>query len=84
MGSFWFESQDETWTWRVEPMTSRLGYWIYITKGLVMTGPGGGPYMCFGSRKRAVRKAQRIMDRLNRVDERKKKLTLYSEDNEVV
>jgi hypothetical protein len=76
-----FTFRTANWSWRIEPMDSRVGWWLYITNGLLMYGPNGGPYMAFGTRRRAARKAVRLARRCNRRDERRQRLTARASDS---
>lgn len=70
--------RDDKWEWEIEPMR-RFGYFISIYKGMLQIGPDGGPYMCFGTRKRAIRKATRLRERRVRADGRQARLSMRSE-----
>lgn len=69
------------WWWRVEPWASRLGYNVFIVHrtqsgNLAQTvGPNGGPYVIFGTRKRAMRKGERLVRRRQRAEANRVRLS---------
>jgi len=70
----------------MHPMNTRIGWWITVhvpscdaPRGALpmKIGPNGGDFMAYGTRRRAERKARRLVRRYNRRAERKRSLTVH-------
>lgn len=72
------------WGYRVSPMERFPGWYIQINHGPSVYGPyPSGLFSCWGSRDRAVRKAQRIIARQQAKQARSEALTVTSsQENE--
>lgn len=63
------------WKYRIEPY-DRWSWRITVTNGPTQWGPNGGGCFCYGSRKRAIRKAERLVRKRKAIDERRKALSV--------
>lgn len=63
------------WKYRIEPY-GRWSWLIFVTNGYMQWGPNGGHHFSYGSRKRAIRKAERIVRKRKAIDERRKALSV--------
>lgn len=64
------------WRYEVVPGNWPKSWWIHVLHGVCRFGPDGGPYHCFGSQDRAVRKAERIIAEQKAKDDRRSRLTM--------